>query len=312
MQQKTLILGASGQIGTELTLALRKRQDPSSVIASDIRDGNAVLAQGGPFVIADVLDAKGLEDTIRTNEIEVVYLLAAMLSAKSEKHPELAWELNMQSLLHVLELAKNNRIKKIFWPSSIAVFGPGTPKQLAPQQTIMDPTTVYGISKLAGERWCTYYHQKYGVDVRSIRYPGLLSWKTQPGGGTTDYAIAMCQNAAKNIPYTCYLKPNTRLPMMFMDDAIRGTLELMDAASENIKIRSAYNLAAFSFTPAELEASIRMLRPDFQVIYEPDYRQHIAESWPGNLDDTSARKQWGWEPAYTLEQTTRIMLENIT
>lgn len=312
MHANTLILGASGQIGTELTLALRQLQDPTTVIASDIREGNAALTENGPFKIVDVLDPESLRDTIHAHEIEVVYLLAAMLSAKSEQHPERAWKLNMQSLFHVLELAKNKYIKKIFWPSSIAVFGHGTPKKRAPQDTIMDPSTVYGISKLAGERWCTYYHNKYGVDVRSIRYPGLLSWKTQPGGGTTDYAIAMCQSAARKEPYTCYLKPDTRLPMMYMEDAIRATLELMDAESGNVKIRSAYNLAAFSFTPKELEHYIRAAIPDFKVDYKPDYRQEIAASWPESLDDSPARAHWGWQPAYDLEQTTQLMLEHFS
>ena len=312
MQKKTLILGASGQIGTELTLALRQRQDPSTVIASDIREGNSELTDSGPFVAIDVMDPAALKDAIQLNQVEEVYLLAAMLSAKSEKHPDKAWKLNMQSLIHVLELARNGRIKKIFWPSSIAVFGPGTPKISAPQQTIMDPTTVYGISKLAGERWCTYYHKKFGIDVRSIRYPGLLSWKAQPGGGTTDYAIGMYQSAVKEQTYTCFLNPDTRLPMMYMDDAIRGTLELMAAPEENVEIRSAYNLAAFSFTPAELEASIQELKPDFKVIYEPDYRQEIAASWPESLDDSPAREHWGWEPTYDLEHTTRLMIEHIS
>lgn len=309
MQKKTLILGASGQIGTELTLALRERQDPSTVIASDIREGKSVLTDSGPFEVLDVLDTKALEDIIQSNEIEVVYLLAAMLSAKAEKQPEVAWKLNMQSLFNVLELAKSKSIQKIFWPSSIAVFGPGTPKESAPQQTIMDPTTVYGISKLAGERWCNYYHDRHGVDVRSIRYPGLLSWKAQPGGGTTDYAIGMYQSAAKNTPYICYLSPDTRLPMMFMDDAIRATLELMEAPSKNIKIRSAYNLGAFNFTPSELHQSIRSIKPDFEVSYKEDYRQQIASSWPDSIDDHAAREQWGWKAAYDLEQTTPIMIE---
>lgn len=306
-----MILGASGQIGTELTLALRQRQDPSTVIASDIREGNSDLTESGPFAVIDVLDAQVLEDTVLSNKIEVVYLLAAMLSAKSEQQPEMAWKLNMQSLFNVLELAKSGHIKKVFWPSSIAVFGPGTPKNSAPQQTIMDPTTVYGISKLAGERWCTYYHKKYGVDVRSIRYPGLLSWKAQPGGGTTDYAVAMYQSAARNEQYTCFLDQETRLPMMYMDDAIRATLELMDAASENIKIRSAYNLAAFSFSPFELETSIQAIKPDFRVRYVPDYRQEIASSWPDSIDDRPAQEQWGWKSAFDLERTTPIMLEHL-
>lgn len=311
MQQKTLILGASGQIGTELTLALRQVQDPDAVIASDIHKGDDALLESGPFEVLDVLDAEALADVIHRNKVEVVYLLAAMLSAKAENQPERAWKLNMQSLFHVLEAAKEKRIEKVFWPSSIAAFGPGTPKELTPQQTIMDPTTVYGISKLAGERWCAYYHKKFGVDVRSIRYPGLMSWKAKPGGGTTDYAIEMCRSAAKGDPYTCFLKQDTLLPMMYMDDAIRATLELMAAEPQRIRIRSAYNLAAFSFTPSELENSIKGIKPGFKVAYQPDYRQDIAATWPGRIDDHAAREDWGWQPEYDLERTTHIMLENL-
>lgn len=312
MHQKTLILGASGQIGTELTLALRQVQDPSAIIASDIHKGNDALLESGPFEVLDVLDAEALDDVIRRNKVEVVYLLAAMLSAKAENQPERAWKLNMQSLFHVLESAKEKKIEKVFWPSSIAAFGPGTPKQNAPQQTIMDPTTVYGISKLAGERWCSYYNRKFDVDVRSIRYPGLLSWKAKPGGGTTDYAIEMCRSAAKGDPYTCFLNPDTLLPMMYINDAIRATLELMAVAPERIGIRSAYNLAAFSFTPSELEKSIQTFKPDFRVEYKPDYRQEIAATWPGRIDDQAARKDWGWQPEYDLERTIRIMLDHIS
>lgn len=311
MQQKTLILGASGQIGTELTLALRESQDPDTIIASDIRQGDPAVMETGPFLIVDALDPEALGDIVRSNKVEVVYLMAAMLSASAEKYPEKAWNLNMNSLFHVLELGKNQAIKKIFWPSSISVFGPGTPKENVPQETIMDPTTVYGISKLAGERWCAYYHKNHGVDVRSIRYPGLLSWKTKPGGGTTDYAIEMYLHAARNAPYTCFLGPDSRLPMMYMEDAIRATLELMAAAPEKLTSRSAYNLAAFSFTPSELSENIRRIHPDFQVDYQPDFRQDIADSWPGSIDDQVAREHWGWEHAYDLDRTTRVMLNRL-
>ena len=312
MQQKTLILGASGQIGTELTMALRERQDPESIIASDIREGDSALKDTGPFEIVDALDPEVVADIVHSHQVEVVYLMAAMLSATAEKYPEKAWNLNMNSLFHVLELGKDQTIKKIFWPSSISVFGPGTPKENVPQETIMDPTTVYGISKLAGERWCAYYHKNHGVDVRSLRYPGLLSWKTAPGGGTTDYAIEMYLHAARNTPYICFLGPETRLPMMYMEDAIRATLELMDANPDKLKNRSAYNLAAFSFTPEELSENIRRIRPDFQVAYQPDFRQHIADSWPGSIDDQVARKHWGWQNEYDLDRTTKEMLNKLS
>ena len=311
MHQKTLILGASGQIGTELALALRENQDPETILATDIREGAPDLVNSGPFAIVDALDPKMLAEVVEEHKIEVIYLMAAMLSANAEKAPEKAWNLNMQSLFHVLELGKMRRVKKIFWPSSISVFGPGSPLEKVPQETIMDPTTVYGISKLAGDRWCAYYYLKHGVDVRSLRYPGLISWKTEPGGGTTDYAIEMYQHAAANTPYTCFLGPETRLPMMYMDDAIRATLELMNAKAEILGDRTSYNLAAFSFTPRELFENIKKIKPNFTVDYQPDFRQQIADSWPRKIDDQVAREDWGWQHEYDLDRTAEIMLKKL-
>lgn len=312
VQNTTLILGACGQIGTELTLALRKAKGGSKIIASDIREGGEQLMQSGPFEMVDATDYGAIEDAVLHQDVSEIYLMAAMLSATAEKFPEKAWSLNMKSLLNVLNLGKEGKIKKIFWPSSIAVFGPDSPKENTPQQAIMDPSTVYGISKLAGERWCNYYHHKYGVDVRSIRYPGLLSWKTAPGGGTTDYAIEMFHKAVSNGKYSCFLKKDSRLPMMYIDDAIRATLLLMEAPVENIKIRSSYNLAAINFTPEELADSIRSHIPDFKVDYKPDFRQEIADSWPASLDDRAAREHWGWAPKFDLLRTTNEMLANLS
>ncbi|NND14897.1 MAG: NAD-dependent epimerase/dehydratase family protein [Eudoraea sp.] len=312
VQNTTLIIGACGQIGTELTLALRKAKGAAKIIASDIQEGSAQLMQSGPFEMLDATDYSAVEDTVLHQDVSEIYLMAAMLSATAEKFPQKAWNLNMKSLLHVLDLAKEGKVEKIFWPSSIAVFGPDSPKKNTPQQAIMEPSTVYGISKLAGERWCSYYHQKYGVDVRSIRYPGLLSWKTAPGGGTTDYAIEMYHKAVANGKYTCFLNKDTRLPMMYMDDAIRATLQLMSAPADNIESQSSYNLAAINFTPEELAQSIRNHIPEFKVDYEPDFRQQIADSWPSSLDDQAARKDWGWAPEFDLERTTEEMLSNIS
>ena len=312
VQNTTLIIGACGQIGTELTLALRKAKGASKIIASDIREGGEQLMQSGPFEMVDATDYGAIEDAVLHQDVSEIYLMAAMLSATAEKFPQKAWSLNMKSLLNVLDLGKEGKIKKIFWPSSIAVFGPDSPKDNTPQQAIMDPTTVYGISKLAGERWCSYYNQKYGVDIRSIRYPGLLSWKTAPGGGTTDYAIEMYHKAVSNGRYTCFLDKDSRLPMMYMDDAIRATLQLMEAPVENIKIRSSYNLAAINFTPEELAESIKTQIPNFKVDYAPDFRQEIADSWPSSMDDQAARKDWGWTPKFDLVRTTEEMLANIS
>ncbi|MFC4096100.1 NAD-dependent epimerase/dehydratase family protein [Euzebyella saccharophila] len=311
MQKYILIIGACGQIGTELTLTLREQYGNDKVIASDIREGSESLMQSGPFEILDATDYDALEEVIAYYEISEVYLMAAMLSATAEKFPMRAWNLNMNSLFNVLNLAKEKKIDKIFWPSSIAVFGPNTPENQTPQSTIMEPTTVYGISKQSGERWCSYYHHKFGVDVRSLRYPGLISWKTMPGGGTTDYAVEIYHKALAESAYTCFLKEDTSLPMMFMDDAIRATLELMQADGRKIKIRSSYNLAAMSFTPSEIAKSIQEYIPNFEMSYNPDFRQAIADTWPSSIDDSQARKDWGWEPAFDLKKTTREMLDNL-
>lgn len=311
MGKPVLILGACGQIGTELTLVLREGLGNTQVIASDIRQGSETLMGSGPFEMLDATNYAALEDVVMHYEIEEVYLMAAMLSATAEKFPNRAWNLNMNSLFNVLNLAREKKIGKIFWPSSIAVFGPTTPRANTPQHSIMEPTTVYGISKQAGERWCAYYHAKFGVDVRSLRFPGLISWKTSPGGGTTDYAVDIYSKALSEGVFNCFLSEDTQLPMMYMDDAIRATTELMNSRAESLSIRSSYNLAAMSFSPAEIAESIRGHIPDFKINYEPDFRQQIADSWPGSIDDTQAREDWGWQPGFDLERTTREMLGNL-
>ncbi|WP_430428164.1 NAD-dependent epimerase/dehydratase family protein [Maribacter litoralis] len=311
MPKYILIIGACGQIGTELTLTLREKHGGDHVIASDIREGNDELMQSGPFEILDATNYDALEEVIAYYEISEVYLMAAMLSATAEKFPMRAWNLNMNTLFNVLNLAKDKKIDKIFWPSSIAVFGPNTPKDDTPQNTIMEPSTVYGISKQSGERWCEYYFNKFNVDVRSIRYPGLISWKTMPGGGTTDYAVEIYHKALAEKSYTCFLEEDTKLPMMFMDDAIRATLQIMEAPEDNIKERSAYNLAAMSFTPKEMLESIKAVIPEFKITYEPDFRQEIANSWPSSIDDSKAQKDWNWKAEFDLEKTTKAMLENL-
>ncbi|PIB29358.1 NAD-dependent epimerase [Maribacter sp. 4U21] len=312
MQKYILIIGACGQIGTELTFTLRSKYDNDHVIASDIREGSESLMASGPFEILDATDYDALEEVIAYYEISEVYLMAAMLSATAEKFPMRAWNLNMNSLFNVLNLGKEKKIDKIFWPSSIAVFGPNTPKTDTPQNTIMEPSTVYGISKQSGERWCEYYFNKFNVDVRSIRYPGLISWKTMPGGGTTDYAVEIYHKALAKGSYTCFLKEDTALPMMFMDDAIRATLQIMDSAPKAIKVRSSYNLSAMSFTPAQMAKSIQEQLPDFKMEYEPDFRQAIADSWPSSIDDTNAQQDWNWNAEFDLEKTTEEMLSNLS
>lgn len=311
MSKSILIIGACGQIGTELTFALREKFGDESVIASDIREGSQTLMDSGPFEILDATDYDALEEVVAYYEINEVYLMAAMLSATAEKFPMRAWNLNMNSLFNVLNLAKEKKIAKIFWPSSIAVFGPNTPKEYTPQNTIMEPSTVYGISKQSGERWCEYYHHKFKVDVRSIRYPGLISWKTQPGGGTTDYAVEIYHKALSDGTYTSFLNKDSKLPMMFMEDAIRATLTLMESDSENIKVRSSYNLSAMSFTPEEITASIQKHIPSFEITYKPDFRQAIADSWPSSIDDSNAQKDWNWQAEFNLEKTTDEMLKNL-
>jgi nucleoside-diphosphate-sugar epimerase len=311
MTTKILIIGACGQIGTELTMKLRSIHGNDQVVAADIREGSEELMNSGPFEIIDAMNKDAVEDTCRYYEITDVYLMAAMLSATAEKYPEKAWQLNMDSLFHVLNLAKEGKIEKIFWPSSIAVFGPTTPKRQTPQKTVMEPSTVYGISKQTGERWCEYYYNKYGVDVRSIRYPGLISWKTPPGGGTTDYAVEIFHEALKSNSYECFLKADTMLPMMYMDDAIKATIDIMQAPSSSILQRSAYNLAGMSFTPDEIGGAIKKHLPDFNMSYSPDFRQQIADSWPGSIDDEVARTDWGWSHEYDLEKMVDTMLYNL-
>lgn len=308
---KILIIGACGQIGTELTKQLRAEYGTDNVIASDVRKTDPEFVASGPFEVVNALDFNQIEHTIEKYGVDEVYLMAALLSATAEKNPAFAWDLNMNSLFHVLNLAKAGKIKKIFWPSSIAVFGPTTPKQNTPQYTVMEPSTVYGISKQSGERWCEYYHNIYGVDVRSIRYPGLISWSTPPGGGTTDYAVDIYHKALENGEYTCFLSEETRLPMMYMDDAIRATIEIMKAPAENIKIRSSYNLGAMDFTPKEITEAIQQELPEFTISYEPDFRQKIADSWPQSIDDTCARTDWGWKHEFDLATMTTDMLVHL-
>jgi nucleoside-diphosphate-sugar epimerase len=305
---KVLIIGAGGQIGSELTYKLREIHGNNNVVASDISFSNLDIVNSGLFEILDAKDYNAVKICVEKYDIDTVYLMAAMLSATGEKYPMMAWDLNMNSLFHVLNLAKEGCIKKVFWPSSIAVFGPTTPSIQTPQHTVMEPTTVYGITKQVGERWCEYYNKQYGVDVRSIRYPGIISWKTMPGGGTTDYAVEIYHKAITDKNYECFLSEGTELPMMFMDDAINATVDIMQVPQENIKIRSSYNLAAMSFTPKEIAASIKSYIPDFEITYQPDFRQKIADSWPKSIDDTSARADWNWKHCYDLEQMTKEMI----
>lgn len=311
MKEKILVIGASGQIGVELTLALRKIYGNANVIASDLREENELLKGTGPYVSMDVMNKEMLHVQVIRQNITQIYLLAAILSATGEKNPNLAWHLNMQSLLNVLDIAREEKLHKVYWPSSIAVFGPTSPKQNCPQQTIIEPATVYGISKYAGEFWCNYYHQRYGVDVRSIRYPGLISYKSPPGGGTTDYAVEIFHEALEEKKYTCFLKEDTYLPMMYMPDAIRGTIELMEAPASKINIRHSYNLSGMSFSPTEIGAEIKKHIPEFTIDYKPDYRQAIADSWPASIDDSVARSDWGWKHEYDLSKMTKDMLDNL-
>lgn len=308
---KAIVIGASGQIGTELVLELRKRRGNENVIAADLKDYCPELLTGGPYIQLDAMDKQKVRSYIIENKIEEVYLLAALLSATAEKMPDVAWKLNMEGLFTILDLAKEKYVSKIFWPSSIAVFGATTPKQNTPQYTIMEPSTVYGISKQAGERWCEYYHNKYAVDVRSIRYPGLISYKSLPGGGTTDYAVDIFYKAKAKQPFDCFLTEATALPMMFIDDAIRATIELMEAPAEQVKIRSAYNLSACSFTPHELAEEIKQILPDFTINYSPDFRQSIADSWPQSIDDTCARNDWGWKEQFSTKDIVKLMIEKV-
>ncbi len=308
MGSKILIIGACGQIGSELTFALRDIYGEDNVVASDISYSNLDVVNSGLFEIVDAQDYASVKTCVEKFNIDTVYLMAALLSATGEKYPMKAWDLNMTSLFNVLNLARDKFIKKVFWPSSIAVFGPTTPVNYTPQYTIMEPTTVYGITKQAGERWCEYYNKKYNVDVRSLRYPGIISWKTLPGGGTTDYAVEIYHEAIKEGRYECFLKEDTELPMMFMDDAIKATIDIMRAKAEDVKIRSSYNLAAISFTPKTIAESIKKRIPEFKISYKPDYRQDIAESWPKHINDSYARQDWKWKHQFGLEDITEEML----
>lgn len=307
--KKILVIGSSGQIGTELVEGLRARFGQENVVASDIKEPQA--KQDGPFAMVNAMDQRGIERVMDKHGITEVYLLAALLSATAEKDPAFAWKLNMESLLIILEMAREGKLKKVYWPSSIAVFGPTTPKENTPQHTIAEPSTVYGISKQAGEQWCAYYNRRYGVDVRSIRYPGLIGWKSAPGGGTTDYAVHIFHEALKTGAYTSFLDRGTKLPMMYMPDAIRATIDLMEAPAEQVKERTSYNLAGFSFSPEDIAAHVARHVPNFKMGYAPDHRQAIANSWPQSIDDSAARADWGWKPQYDLKGMVDDMMLNL-
>ncbi len=311
IKDKILVIGACGQIGVELTLTLRKIHGDANVIASDLREAHPLLKDSGPYVSLDVMNKEMLHVMVIRQNVTQIYILAAILSATGEKNPPLAWNLNMQGLLNVLDIAREEQVKKVYWPSSIAVFGPTSPKIHCPQQTIIEPTTVYGISKYAGEFWCNYYHKRYNVDVRSLRYPGLISYKSQPGGGTTDYAVEIYHDALEEGKYDCFLREDTYLPMMYMDDAIRATIELMETDANNITIRTSYNINALSFSPKEITESIQKYIPEFVINYNPDSRQAIADSWPQSIDDTVAQQDWQWKPSFDVEKMTRKMLKNL-
>jgi len=311
LMDRILVIGCAGQIGSELTLALRDIYGNDNVVATDIKPASREIAEGGPFEILDVLDTHRLFGTVSRNKITQIYHLAAILSGNAEKKPLASWHINMESLMNVLELSRELSIKKVFWPSSIAVFGPTTPRVSTPQFTVMEPNTVYGISKLAGERWLEYYFQKFGVDGRSLRYPGLISYKTEAGGGTTDYAVEIFYEAVKNGSYECFLSENTFLPMMFMEDAIKATIDIMEADAAKVKVRSSYNVAGISFSPKTLSAEIKKHMPDFKISYKPDFRQAIADSWPQSIDDAQARLDWGLTSKYNLPAMTKLMLEEV-
>lgn len=306
--ERILVVGALGQVGRELLQALNLKFGIENVISSDIRQAQDIENQQE---ILDILDKDGLANLVKREKITQVYNLAALLSATAEKNIKFAWQLSIDGLFNVLDLAKEGLIKKVFWPSSIAVFGPTTPKDNTPQNTIVEPNTVYGIGKQAGEQWCNYYHQKFGVDVRSIRYPGLIGYKSLPGGGTTDYAVDIFYEALRKVSYECFLSENSTLPMMYMEDAIRATVSIMEAPKEQIKIRTSYNLAGFSFSPADLAVAIKKHIPDFEISYKPDFRNEIAANWPASIDDSSARQDWGWKPNYTIEGLVEIMLREL-
>jgi nucleoside-diphosphate-sugar epimerase len=309
--KKILVIGAAGQIGTDLTLELRKRFGAENVVATDIKMAAQDVMDGGPFENLDAMNKERVAEILEKYKITEIYHLAAILSGNAEKNPRWAWDLNMNSLFNVLDVAKEKKVEKIFWPSSMGAFGPTTPEWDTPQITVMEPSTVYGISKLAGERWVEYYHEKYGMDIRSLRYPGLISYKTEAGGGTTDYAVEIFYEAIKCGKYECFLSEDIALPMMYMDDAVNATIQLMEAPEENIKVRSSYNLGGISFTAKELENEIKKYIPELEVTYKPDFRQKIAESWPRRISDEAAQKDWGWKDEFDLEKMTKVMIEKI-
>jgi nucleoside-diphosphate-sugar epimerase len=312
MSEKILVIGANGQIGTELVNALRAIYGVSQVVASDINNPSYAIRNSGPFEFVNVLDKDNLHHIFNKYQPTQVYLLAAILSAVGEQKPKMAWDLNMTGLIHVLDIAVEFKVAKVFWPSSIAVFGPHSPQHNTPQYCVMDPNTVYGFSKLAGERWCEYYYNKHGLDVRSLRYPGLIGWRANPGGGTTDYAVHIFHEALKFGKYQSFLSADTALPMMYMEDAIRATLTLMDAPAEKLSIRSSYNLAGLSFTPAQLADEIKKHLPGFEMNYaDNDPRQAIADSWPKSIDDSQATADWDWKIEYDLPKMVDDMLNNL-
>jgi nucleoside-diphosphate-sugar epimerase len=311
--KKILVTGATGQIGSELTIELRKRHGNDNVIAAGHkRTPSEKLLESGPFEYVDVTDKKSIEEIVRKYNVDTIYHLAAILSATGEQNPQLAWNININSLYHILEIAREHKITKVFWPSSIAVFGPSTPRANTPQETNLVPGTMYGITKVAGELLCNYYFLKFGLDVRSVRYPGIISSETPPGGGTTDYAVEIFYEAIKKKRYTCFVKENTVLPMMYMPDCLKAAINLMEANASKIKQRTSYNLAAISFSAGELAAEIKKHIPEFVCEYKPDFRQKIADSWPMSIDDSVARKEWGWKPTYDLKAMTKDMIEKLT
>lgn len=307
--ERILVVGAGGQLGSVLVPALRERYGTEAVIASDLHVNEKT--QDAAFVQLDATDATALTATIGRHAITQIYHLAAILSARGEADPLRTWDINMETFFNVLEAARQLDVKKVFYPSSIAVFGPDVPRDHTPQNAALHPTTVYGMSKVAGENWANYYHQRYGLDIRSLRYPGIIGYQSMPGGGTTDYAVDIFHRAVKEEDFSCFLRPDTRLPMIYMDDAIRATIELMEAPRERIRVRTSYNLAGLNFTPAEITAAIREFYPDFRIDYQPDFRQAIADSWPDSIDDAPARDDWGWQPEYDLPALCRAMITNL-
>jgi nucleoside-diphosphate-sugar epimerase len=311
--KRLLVTGSTGQIGSELTLALRKKYGGDNVIAAGHqRKPSNTLLNSGPFEIVDVGQKENLKEAVKKHDVDTIYHLAAVLSATGEQNPQFAWNLNMGSLYNVLEVAREQELMRVFWPSSIAVFGPSTPRVNTPQETVLVPTTMYGVTKVAGELLCNYYFAKFGVDVRGLRYPGIISSETPPSGGTTDYAVEIFYEATKKKRYTCFVRENTVLPMMYMPDCLKSTIDLMEADPAKVKRHDSYNLAGMSFSAGELAAEIKKHIPEFKCGYEPDFRQKIADSWPMSIDDSTARRDWGWKPAFDLVAMTKDMIDKLS